>query len=104
MFDSHEDYYDNYRVGHAFWSNNFEACTDRLQKWTYFKEKCDWPANNLAWTQPESVTLPENMKTNFETHLSEINNQQKTTIGFRKNPRRVILHTEYVEVLKRLQI
>ncbi|WP_405206393.1 DUF1266 domain-containing protein [Aquimarina sp. LLG6339-5] len=84
LFDSHEDYYDNYRVGHAFWSNNFEACTDRLQKWTYFKEKCDWPANNLAWTQPESITLPENMKNNFATHLSEINNQQKTTIGFRK--------------------
>ncbi|WP_299311404.1 DUF1266 domain-containing protein [uncultured Aquimarina sp.] len=85
LFDSHEDFYNNYRVGHAFWGNNFEASTDRLEKWKYFKEHCDWPARDLEWTKPTEVKLPENMKTNFGEHLSNIQKQQrKTTIGFRK--------------------
>lgn len=85
LFDSHEDYYDNYRVGHAFWSNNFEACTDRLEKWKNFKERCDWPSKNLEWTKPEAIELPDNMKTNFAEHLSDIQkDKQITPIGFRK--------------------
>ncbi|WP_378174925.1 DUF1266 domain-containing protein [Aquimarina sp. SS2-1] len=85
LFDSHEDFYDNYRVGHAFWSNDFEACTDRLEKWTYFKEHCNWPARSLDWSQPSAVEMHENMKTNFAEHLLSIQKEkQKTTIGFRK--------------------
>lgn len=85
LFDNHEDFYTNYRLGHAFWSNDFNATTDRLNKWNFFNENCDWPIRNLAWDQPASIEdiMPEEMKTNFSAYISEVSQERTTNpIGF----------------------
>ncbi|RBP49938.1 DUF1266 domain-containing protein [Arenicella xantha] len=62
LFDDYEDFYHNYRLGNAFWSNNFETAREKLERWQFFDKKCKWRVRKLAWPQPDEVDLPKSIR------------------------------------------
>lgn len=86
LFDNHNDFYDNYRLGNAYWSNDLNITMDRLERWKEFDEKCDWPLRKLPWSTPENIELPNHMITGFAAYTIKENDRNETnTIGFRRN-------------------
>ncbi|GAA3523138.1 DUF1266 domain-containing protein [Aquimarina addita] len=84
LFDSHEDFYNNYRLGNAYWSNDFKTTSERIDRWCYFDKHCDWPLRHLAWTRSEFIELPAIMESNFKEYLDQQKNINNNSIGFRK--------------------
>lgn len=84
LFDDYKDFFDNYRLGNAYWSNDFEITKPRLEQWKFFEERCDWPIRTLPWERQQPTELPEGMATNFEPWLEEQKPSSNTPIGFKR--------------------
>ncbi|WP_074822559.1 DUF1266 domain-containing protein [Pragia fontium] len=65
LFDSFDSYYNNYRLGHAFWSNDYSMIKDRLEQYNNYKAHCDWPITLLPWPTPPGISLSDDMRHGF---------------------------------------
>lgn len=59
LFKDMDDYYHNFRLGHAYWSNDFKLTSEKLKGHKAYNTECNWPIKKIAWRQKESVNLPE---------------------------------------------
>jgi hypothetical protein len=71
VFDSYEDFYNNYRLGNAYWSNSYETTRDRREAFEYYAATCGWPIRQLAWPEARGVVLPEQVRTAFAHELTQ---------------------------------
>lgn len=84
LFDSFEDFYDNLRLGNAYWSNDLNVTSDRLEMWKLYIDKCDWPQKDLPWASPETPEISEDMQTGFKAYVGS-KNKAHHEVGFRFN-------------------
>lgn len=84
LFDSYESFYDNYRLGNAYWSNNLDTTSNRLQKWKLYEQNCDWEERNISWTYSEAPVISEEMKTGFANYVAGRLKKQGSQIGFKR--------------------
>lgn len=75
LFDNLEDFYDNYRLGNAFWSNDFDLAKEKLEGWVDFRDNCSWPSKKLAWPKVSNIELPTVIKANGEKEQTDDDNQ-----------------------------
>lgn len=82
LFDSFESFYDNVRLGNAYWSNDLNVTAKRHEMWKLYDRKCDWPQRNLPWLggQPQGIT--EEMRTGFAQYIRR-KNKSHNEVGFR---------------------
>ena len=83
LFDSFEAFYDNYRLGNAYWSNDLETTTRRQEMWALYESKCDWPERNLPWRSERTPEPPEAMQTGFAAYIKSKNKKYTEPIGFK---------------------
>lgn len=76
VFENYEDFYNNYRLGNAYWSNAYETTRERREAYEYFSATCGWPIRHLAWPAPGQTILPENVRTAFAHELADQGHQQ----------------------------
>lgn len=81
LFDSFEDFNNNYRLGNAFWSNAYEISNERTEAYEAFRDKCDWPMKQLPWPAPKGVKLPPAMATGYATELAIAKSMQQQPGG-----------------------
>src|SRR5690606_26361242 len=81
LFDSFEAFYDNLRLGNAYWSNDLKTTTRRLEMWNLYNETCDWPQRQRPWPvrHPE---ITEHMQTGFAAYIRSKNKVHRE-VGFR---------------------
>lgn len=65
LFDSFEDFNNNYRLGNAFWSNSYDVTSEKIKYYNLFKEECKWPMAQLPWPAPKGVKLPPAMANGY---------------------------------------
>ncbi|TBL84990.1 DUF1266 domain-containing protein [Hafnia alvei] len=65
VFASFDDFYTNYRLGNAFWSNNPKIAKFRLDQFNGYKKYCRWPIAKLSWPSPSGIELSPDMLTGF---------------------------------------
>src|SRR5690606_34506539 len=85
LFDSFEAFYDNYRLGNAYWSNDLEITNLRLQMWKLYEEKCDWEERNLPWRSDNTPEISTAMQTGFAEYIKSRNKKYTEPIGFKPN-------------------
>ncbi len=78
LFDDYEDFYNNYRLGNAFWSNNFETAREKLERWQYFDKKCKWSLRKQPWPSVGTPDLPKSIKSACAKDVGS----EKTKVGF----------------------
>lgn len=59
LFLDMDDYYNNFRLGHAYWSNDFKLTSEKLKGHKAYRTECDWPIKKIAWRNNDSNVLPE---------------------------------------------
>jgi Protein of unknown function (DUF1266) len=85
LFDSDEDYLDNYILGLLFWAEDKQRARHAKHQWKLYKKNCKWPIAQLAWPKRPSIVWPEAIQTGFkdfiaqahETHLEESNKKNR---------------------------
>ena len=65
IFDSYEDFYNSYRLGNAFWSNDFETAREKLERWQNYNKNCKWPMRALPWPEVSINELPSQIRDVF---------------------------------------
>lgn len=65
IFASFDDFYTNYRLGNAFWSNNPKMAKFRLAQFNCYKKYCHWPIAKLGWPSRSGIELSPDMRTGF---------------------------------------
>jgi len=82
LFDSFESFYDNLRLGNAYWSNDLKVTSKRHEMWKRYDRECDWPQRNLPWAAEETPGISEEMRTGFAQYISQ-RNKSHNEVGFR---------------------
>lgn len=84
LFDDIDDYYNNFRLGHAYWSNDFRLTSEKLKGHKAYTAGCDWPIRKIAWRKNDPSVLPEVIQRACEEFVaSEISkNKHKVIKGF----------------------
>jgi hypothetical protein len=77
IFESFEDFNNNYRLGHAFWSYALEATKEKLDRYNLYKAQCNWPQTKLQWPAPKGIVLPAYITNGFANDVAEA----RSTIG-----------------------
>ncbi|MDF2514816.1 MAG: hypothetical protein K0R59_112 [Sphingobacterium sp.] len=70
LFDSLEDFYTNFRMGHAYWCNDFTLTNEKLKGHRSYNESCDWPIKQIGWHINNTTVLPEVMLNACEEFVS----------------------------------
>lgn len=85
LFDSLDDFYINFRLGHAYWCNDFRRCADKRKGHIAYTEHCDWPIRNVRWRKNDCAVLPEPVQNACEAFVAyETRRMQSREIkGFR---------------------
>ena len=63
IFPDYDAFYTNYRLGHAYWSRDYEQIKGRLKSFRCYQQDCQWPIRQLAWPQSGKIILPEEICT-----------------------------------------
>lgn len=82
LFESFESFYDNLRLGNAYWSNDLKTTTKRLEMWKLYERECDWPQRGLPWISDSRPELPEDMLTGFASYVRS-RNKPHNEVGFK---------------------
>lgn len=82
LFDSFESFYDNLRLGNAYWSNDLKVTTKRHEMWKLYDKECDWPQRNLPWTIEQKPEISDGMRTGFAQYIRQ-KNKSHNEVGFR---------------------
>ncbi|KGE12513.1 DUF1266 domain-containing protein [Sphingobacterium deserti] len=70
LFKNMDDYYDNFRLGHAYWSNDFSLSNQKLKGHKAYSEDCNWPIKNISWRINDASILPEVMQNACATFVA----------------------------------
>ncbi|WP_431222593.1 DUF1266 domain-containing protein [Serratia sp. L9] len=68
LFASFDEFNKNYRLGHAFWSNDFAQVKDRLAQLNDYQQHCHWPIKSLHWPARPGIELSADVLSGF-AHL-----------------------------------
>lgn len=82
LFDDFESFYDNRRLGAAYWSNDLKTTTAHMGMWKLYNEQCDWPQKDLPWTMDSVPEIPDEMRTGFAGYIQSKNKLHKE-VGFK---------------------
>jgi len=82
LFDSFESFYDNLRLGNAYWSNDLKITTRRLDMWKLYDKECNWQQRQLPWSAGHHPDITENMRTGFTEYVRS-KNKAHQEVGFR---------------------
>ncbi|MGV3762611.1 DUF1266 domain-containing protein [Parapedobacter sp.] len=82
LFDSFESFYDNLRLGNAYWSNDLKVTTKRLAMWKLYEKECNWPQRTLPWAAPRRPEITDDMHTGFAMYVRS-KNKSHQEVGFR---------------------
>ncbi|QNL51994.1 DUF1266 domain-containing protein [Olivibacter sp. SDN3] len=85
LFDSFEDFFDNFRLGNAYWSNDLETTRLRQQMWELYQQKCNWAERDLPWQREGAPQYAQEMQTGFANYIKSKNKKYSEPIGFRRN-------------------
>lgn len=85
LFDDLDDYYNNFRLGHAYWSNDFKLTGEKLKGHKAYNNDCDWPIKTMAWHKNEPGILPEVIQNACEEFVALETRKYKHNVirGFR---------------------
>ena len=83
LFENFESYYNNYRMGHAYYSNDLKATTLKQEIWKRYVQSCNWPGKNLPWEQSNEAELSVEMRTGFAAYIRSKNKKLTKQIGFK---------------------
>ncbi|MGV8002322.1 DUF1266 domain-containing protein [Photorhabdus temperata subsp. temperata] len=72
IFGSFDEFYTNFRLGNAYWSNDFDRTKERLDQFNYYKLYCDWPIASLPWPEPKGVIMERQMMTGFSALVEDV--------------------------------
>lgn len=81
LFDSFESFYDNLRLGNAYWSNDLKVTAKRLDMWKLYDKECNWPQRNLPWAITQTPRISEEMRTGFAQYIRQ-KNKSHNEVGF----------------------
>ncbi len=84
LFDSFDSFYDNVRLGNAYWSNDLKTTTKRLEMKKLYDERCDWPQRDLPWSSDLMPDISEEMRTGFASYIRS-RNKSHNEVGFKLN-------------------
>lgn len=84
LFDSLDDFYTNFRLGHAYWSNDFKLSSEKLKGHKTYNNNCDWPIKKINWHKNDVSVLPEVIKNACEEFVAfeTRKNQHNVIKGF----------------------
>lgn len=83
LFDSLDDFFNNYRLGHAYWCNDFRRTNEVAQMQKNFNNECKWAIKEIPWTKKNSDMLPEVIRTACKDYVeAELKKNTRTAIGF----------------------
>ncbi|CAI1963604.1 Inner membrane protein ynjI [Serratia fonticola] len=68
LFASFDEFNKNYRLGHAFWSNDFALVKGRLTQFKDYRQHCHWPIKSLPWPARPGIDLSDDILSGF-AHL-----------------------------------
>ncbi|WP_118976622.1 DUF1266 domain-containing protein [Taibaiella koreensis] len=84
LFANADDFFNNYRLGHAYWCNDFRQTNETAQMHKAYNKDCDWPIKNVPWTIKEAGILPEVICNGCRDYVAEERRKRNTgPIGFR---------------------
>lgn len=69
LFDDFESFFDNRRLGAAYWSNDLKTTTSHMDRWKLYNEQCDWPQKDLPWTMASVPDISDEMRTGFAEYI-----------------------------------
>ncbi|MCW7548709.1 DUF1266 domain-containing protein [Photorhabdus sp. APURE] len=72
IFGNFDEFYTNFRLGNAYWSNDFNRSKERLEQFNYYKSHCDWPIASLPWPEPKGVIMERQMMTGFSALVEDV--------------------------------
>ncbi|REC45258.1 DUF1266 domain-containing protein [Chryseobacterium pennipullorum] len=86
LFDNMDDYYNNFRLGHAYWSNDFTLTSQKMKGHNAYNTECNWPITHVIWRKNSLSILPEVIQNACETFvIHETRKTQPNIIkGFHK--------------------
>lgn len=71
IFDSFDEFYNNYRLGNAYWSNDFDMIKRRREEFLCYQEFCDWPIRYLPWPSRKNIELSPWMTDGFKSEIDK---------------------------------
>ncbi|RNL78032.1 DUF1266 domain-containing protein [Sinomicrobium pectinilyticum] len=85
IFDSLEDFFDNYRLGHAYWSGQYAQTRLRKERWDNYEANCRWPIKSVAWKKTSVGALPDDVRNGFAGQIAQEKKYREGTVikGFR---------------------
>ncbi|MGV7959654.1 DUF1266 domain-containing protein [Photorhabdus tasmaniensis] len=72
IFGRFDEFYTNFRLGNAYWSNDFDKSKERLDQFNYYKLYCDWPIASLPWPEPKGIIMERQMMTGFSALVEDV--------------------------------
>lgn len=83
LFDNFDDFLNNYRLGHAYWCNDFKLTNEQAQMQKAYNHDCEWPIKNVTWTKKDLSILPEVVLNACKEYVQEdIKKNTRNIIGF----------------------
>ena len=84
LFDDPDDFFNNYRLGHAYWCNDFSRTNRTSVLHKAFNNNCHWPIKNVGWTKKDAAILPQVIRNGCKEFVEEeMRKRTRQTIGFR---------------------
>ena len=72
MFPNLDSFYDSYRLGNAYWSDDVETCLERRQWVEKYHAQCDWPIKSVPWPENVKVEFPRYVWDSFAQEMDDI--------------------------------
>lgn len=83
LFDSSDDFFNNFRLGHAYWCNDFKRTNEVAQMQKSYNNDCKWPIKGLPWNRKDHSILPEVIQNGCRDYVEEeVKKNTRNTVGF----------------------
>lgn len=83
LFNNLDDFFNNYRLGHAYWSNDFRKTNELAQMHKNYNNDCRWPIKDVPWTHKDVDSLPEVIRSGCKEYVEEeVRRNTRQSIGF----------------------
>lgn len=83
LFDNSDDFFNNYRLGHAYWSNDFGKTSEVSQMQKAYNNTCHWPIKEVPWIKQDPGILPEVIRNSCREFVTAaLKRNTRNPIGF----------------------
>ncbi|WP_162946652.1 DUF1266 domain-containing protein [Chitinophaga barathri] len=83
LFDEPDAFFNNYRIGHAYWSNDFKQTNEMAQIQKAYNNNCKWSIKDVSWTRKDHNILPDVILNGCKDYVEEeIKKNAPNSIGF----------------------